>query len=319
MRVVFAGTPGFAVPSLRAVAAAGHAVPLVLSQPDRPKGRGRVLEPTPVKAAALALGLAVAQPEKIGEAAEAIRAAAPDVIVTAAYGQKVPDRVLNLAKHGGLNVHASLLPRHRGAAPVAYALLAGDAESGVTIFRMVKAMDAGPMLVRAAIPVGETETTPELEARIAAAAAPALLEALKRLEEGSARFEEQDHAKATLAPKLSRADGVLDFARPAAELARRVRAMTPWPGATAVLARPGSAPVRVTILAAAAVPGEFAGAPGDLVELRKGALRVKCGSGALDLLRVQPESRKPVTADEFANGFRLRESPGARFEKDAGA
>jgi methionyl-tRNA formyltransferase len=316
MRVVFAGTPGFAVPSLRAVAAAGHLVPLVLSQPDRPKGRGRVLEPTPVKAAALALGLAVAQPEKIGEAVEAIRAAAPDVIVTAAYGQKVPDRVLNLAKHGGLNVHASLLPRHRGAAPVAYAILAGDAESGVTIFRMVKAMDAGPMLVRAAIPVGESETTPELEERISAAAAPALLEALKRLEGGGARFEEQDHAKATLAPKLSKADGVLDFARPAAEVARRVRAMTPWPGAAVVLARPGVPPLRIAVLAAAPVAGDFSGAPGDIVELRKGAVRLKCGEGALDLLRVQPESRKPVSADEFANGFRLRETPGARFQKD---
>ncbi|MCC6739887.1 MAG: methionyl-tRNA formyltransferase [Planctomycetia bacterium] len=315
MRVVFAGTPEFAVPVLRAVAGAGHAVPLVLSQPDRPKGRGRVLEATPVKAAALALGLAVEQPERIGDAAEAIRGAAPDVIVTAAYGQKVPGRVLRLARHGGLNVHASLLPRHRGAAPVAYAILAGDVESGVTIFRMVNEMDAGPVLVRAAFPVRAGETTPELEGRIAEAAGPALLEALRRLEAGTA-FEEQDHARATVAPKLTRADGVLDFARPAAELERRVRAMTPWPGTWAVLERPGAAPMRVAVLAAAAAAGEFPGAPGDIVELRKGAVRVRCGTGALDLLRVQPESRKPVTADEFANGFRLREAAGARFAPD---
>ncbi|MEK7466784.1 MAG: methionyl-tRNA formyltransferase [Planctomycetota bacterium] len=313
MRVVFAGTPEFAVASLRAVAAR-HEVPLVLSQPDRPKGRGRVLEATPVKAAAAALGLEVVQPEKIGEAVEVIRAAAPDVLVTAAYGQKVPDRVLQLAKYGGLNVHASLLPRHRGAAPVAYAILAGDAEAGVSIFRMVKAMDAGPVLVRAGFPAGDSDTAGELEARISAAAAPALLEALRLLESGEGRFVEQDPAKATLAPKLWRADGALDFARPAVELARRVRAMTPWPGAAAAFLKPGAKPLRVTILSASPVAGEFSGKPGDVIEVRKDAVRVRTGDGALDLLRLQPESRKPVTADEFANGFRLRDTAGCRFE-----
>ncbi|MCE9582857.1 MAG: methionyl-tRNA formyltransferase [Planctomycetes bacterium] len=314
MRVVFAGTPEFAVPCLRALAAAGHVVPLVLSQPDRPKGRGRVLEATPVKAAAVALGIPVLQPEKMGEAAEAIGAATPDVIVTAAYGQKVPGRILALAKHGGLNVHASLLPRHRGAAPIAYAILGGDPESGVTIFRMVKEMDAGAVLLKSAIPVPDGSTTAELEARISGIAGPALIEALRLIESGEGRFEEQDHSKATLAPKLSREDGALDFARPAAELARRVRAMTPWPGATAAFVRPGSPPLRVMVLAAAAVEGEFGGAPGDVVELRRGAIRVRAGEGALDLLRLQPDSRKPVSADEFANGFRLRETPGCRFE-----
>ena len=314
MRVVFAGTPDFAVASLRAVAAR-HEVPLVLSQPDRPKGRGRVLEATPVKAAAVALGLKVLQPEKIGEAAAEIGAAAPDVLVTAAYGQKVPDRVLLLAKHGGLNVHASLLPRHRGAAPVAYAILAGDTETGVTIFRMVKAMDAGPVLVRSAFSAGDQETAGELEVRIAAAAAPTLLEALRLLESGEGRFVEQDHASSTLAPKLTRGDGALDFARPAAELARRIRAMTPWPGAAAAFVKPGAKPLRVTILAAMPVAGEFSGAPGDVLEVRKDAVRVRTGDGALDLLRLQPESRKPVSADEFANGFRLRDSGECRFIK----
>ncbi|KAF0245830.1 MAG: methionyl-tRNA [Planctomycetota bacterium] len=317
MRVVFAGTPEFAVPSLRAVAAQ-HQVPLVLSQPDRPKGRGRVLEATAVKSAAVALGLKVLQPEKIGEAAEMIGALAPDVLVTAAYGQKVPDRVLRLAKHGGLNVHASLLPRHRGAAPIAYAILAGDAESGVTIFRMVKEMDAGPVLVRSAFALSGDESAGELEARIASAAAPSLLEALRLLESGEGRFQEQDHAKATLAPKLARADGALDFARPAVDLARRIRAMTPWPGAAAAFVKPGAKPLRVTVLAASPVAGDFGGSPGEVIEVRKDAVRVKTGAGALDLLRLQPESRKAVSAEEFANGFRLRDYGGCRFESPAG-
>ena len=315
MRVVFAGTPAFAVPSLRALPAAGYTVPLVLSQPDRPRGRGRILEPTPVKAAALELGLRCVQPERIREAREEIRAAAPDVIVTAAYGQKVPDSVLALAPHGGLNVHASVLPRHRGASPVACAILSGDAESGITIFRMVKEMDAGPVLVAATLPIPPTATADELEVLLSARAAPLLLDALRLLEEGKAQFREQDHARATLAPKLRREDGILDWARPAAELALRVRAMSAWPGASAVFVRPDGSRIRVTVLAAAPVAGEFAGAPGDVVEIRRGAVRVRAGEGALDLLRLQPESRKPQTADEFANGFRLREGGPCRFEK----
>jgi methionyl-tRNA formyltransferase len=311
MRVVFAGTPEFAVPALRAIAAAGHVVPLVVSQPDRPRGRGRKLEATPVKAAALALGLPVAQPERVRDAADAIREARPDAIVTAAYGQLVPDRILALARHGGLNVHASLLPRHRGASPVESAILAGDAETGLTVFRMVRRMDAGPVLLRDPIPMPPACTAGELETLLAQRAAPAIVEALRRLEAG-ASFEEQDHARATLAPKLTRADGALDWRRPAAELARRVRAMNPWPGASAVFLKGGAPGVRIRIWSAAPVEGHFAGEPGDGVEVRKGSLRVRCGEGALDVRRLQPENRCSMTADEFANGFRLRER-GWRF------
>lgn len=314
MRVIFAGTPAFAVPALRALAASGHEVVLVVSQPDRPKGRGRVLEPTPVRAAAEALGLRCVQPERLREAAEDLRAARADVLVTAAYGQKVPDRILALPRLGGLNVHASLLPRHRGAAPVASAILAGDAETGISVFRMVREMDAGPVLHTSVLPVPPAADAGELEALLAERAAPALLEALKKLEAG-APFAEQDHSRATLAPKLAREDGVLDWTRPAAELARRVRAMNPWPGAAAAFVRPDGSRLRVLVLAAAAVEGEFAGAPGDVLEVRKDAIRVRAGAGALDLTRLQPESRKPLSAAEFANGFRLRAAGGFRFEK----
>ncbi|MBI2921288.1 MAG: methionyl-tRNA formyltransferase [Planctomycetes bacterium] len=313
MRVIFAGTPAFAVPVLRALAASGHEVVLVVSQPDRPKGRGRVLEPTPVRAAADAMRLRCVQPERLRDAEEDLRSARADVLVTAAYGQKVPDRLLALPRLGGLNVHASLLPRHRGAAPVASAILAGDAETGISVFRMVREMDAGPVLHTSTLHVPPAANAGDLEGLLAERAGPVLLEALAKLEAG-APFVEQDHARATLAPRLAREDGLLDWNRPADELARRVRAMNPWPGAAAAFVRPDGRRARVLVLAANPVEGEFPGAPGDVLEVRRAAIRVRAGAGALDLTRLQPESRKPLTADEFANGFRLRASGGFRFE-----
>jgi methionyl-tRNA formyltransferase len=304
MRIVFAGTPDFAVPPLRALAAAGHEVALVLSQPDRPSGRGRKVAPTPVREAAEGLGVPVTQPERVKAALEQVKAARPDVLVTAAYGQKVPDSLLAIPRLGGFNVHASILPRHRGAAPVAHAILAGDAESGITIFRMVREMDAGDVLHEVRTPISAAETAGELEARLSQLGAVTIVDAL-RLLEGGAKLRPQDHTRATLAPKLSRADGAIDWNRPAAEIARRIRAMQPWPVAFAALRKPDASQLRVAILAGA--PEEAAAAPpGTILEAGRPGLFVACGQGALRVTRVQPESRKSMSSEEFVNGFRIR-------------
>ena len=225
------GTAAFAVPSLRALNAAGHDVPLVVTQPDRPGHRLKVASP-PVKVAAAELGLEVYQPERIREpaAVERVRAAVPDLLVVVAYGQILPPVVLAIARLGAINVHASLLPRHRGAAPIARAILAGDAETGVTIMRMDAQLDHGPTLASRATPIGGTEDAIELTARLADLGAGLLVETLGHLE-GIVPVE-QDHEQATIAGKLTRQEGELDWNVDAREIDRRVRGLQPWPGVT---------------------------------------------------------------------------------------
>jgi methionyl-tRNA formyltransferase len=232
MRIVFVGTAPFAVPSLRALAAAGHEIALVVTQPDRP-GHRLQLTPPAVKVAALELGLPVFQPERIRqpEAVERIRQAAPELMVVVAYGQIIPRAVLEIPPRGVINVHASLLPRHRGAAPVAYAILAGDRVAGVTIMQMDEQLDHGPVLAYSEeVEIGAREDAAELTARLAEIGARTLVKGLADLDRNSPR--EQDHAAATTAPKLSREDGELTWELPAAEIDRRVRAFQPWPGVT---------------------------------------------------------------------------------------
>lgn len=232
MRIVFVGTAPFAVPSLRALAAAGHEIPVVVTQPDRPGHRLR-LTPPAVKVAAEELGLPVYQPEKIRdpEAVARLRGVAPELIVVVAYGQIIPRAVLDIPPRGIINVHASLLPRHRGAAPVAGAILAADPVTGVTIMQMDEQLDHGPVLgYSEAVPIGERDDALALTARLAELGARTLVEVLERFDEISPR--EQDHERATLAPKLTRADGELTGEEPAAEIDRRVRAFQPWPGVT---------------------------------------------------------------------------------------
>jgi methionyl-tRNA formyltransferase len=219
------------VPSLRALHAAGHEIVLVITQPDRPGNRGRVT-PSPVKAAAVELGLPVFQPEKVRhpEVVERLRELKPDLIVVVAYGQIIPPDVLAIPRLGVVNVHASLLPRHRGAAPIAHAILAGDRETGVTIMRMDEQLDHGPILALRATPIGSREEAVGLTARLAEMGAELLVETLDRL--GEIKPVEQEHAKATVAPRLRREDGELEWGAGAQEIDRRVRALQPWPGAT---------------------------------------------------------------------------------------
>jgi methionyl-tRNA formyltransferase len=231
-KIVFAGTAAFAVPSLKALVDAGHEIQLVITQPDRPARRGMKLTPPPVKVAAQEVGLQVFQPERIRdpEAVERIRQLQPDLLVVVAYGQIIPRSVLAIPKQGVLNVHASLLPRHRGAAPVAGAILAGDSETGVTIMRMDEQLDHGPLLATRETAIERGEAAPALSTRLAAIGAGLLVETLEGIEEIEA--VEQDHGAATVTRRLSREDGELEWEMGALEIDRRVRALQPWPGVT---------------------------------------------------------------------------------------
>jgi methionyl-tRNA formyltransferase len=297
LAVVFAGTPEFARASLEAISASRHRIAAVFTQPDRPSGRGRRVVAGPVKSRALALGLTLAQPATLREGGAAeIAAFAPDVMVVVAYGLLLPPAVLAVPRLGCLNLHASLLPRWRGAAPVARAILAGDAVTGVSILRMEAGLDPGPGMLRRETPIGRRETAGELEARLAALGADAIVEALDALAEGRATFEPQDGARATWAPKLAKAEARLDWREPATLLDRRVRAMNPWPVAETTL--DGE---QLRIHAAETVPAGAGAAPGTVLAVDAAGIAVMTGEGALRLTRVQLPGRRVIGAAELAN------------------
>ena len=299
-RLVFMGTPEFAVPSLRAVAER-YEVPLVVTQPDRPAGRSRALRPPPVKVAAQALGLPVYQPDSLRgpEAVARLEAARPDAIVVAAYGEILRQNVLSLPPRGCVNVHASLLPRHRGAAPVAAAILAGDRETGVTIMLMDAGMDTGPILGRARERIRPDDTTGTLTARLAELGARTLVEVLPRWLAGEIEPQAQDNSQATYAPRVTKEDGLIDWSEAAEVIERKVRAFDPWPGAyTYWQGR------RLRIVRAGVVEDWCGGEePGTVLETAQGAA-VATGSGALLLRELQLEGRCCVGCAEFLRGQR---------------
>ncbi len=307
MRLIFFGTPEFAVPALRALGASRHPVVGVVSQPDRPRGRGRQVEPTPVHSAASELGIPVHSTAAVGapDALAWLRALAPDLGVVVAFGQFLPRSVRELPKHGLINAHASLLPRHRGAAPIAHAILAGDEETGISVIRVVREMDAGPECLRVSTRVAPGETAGELAERLAPLAGSALCEAVERICAGTAVFTEQDHARATLAPKLERDFGRIDWRAPRAEIARRVRAATPWPGSDVQLRRSGRS-LRLLRVAEGEAHGTPAPAPGAM-EASSGRLRVAALDGWVDVLMLQAPGRRPAGAAEFLRGARIPE------------
>ncbi|HKY00540.1 MAG TPA: methionyl-tRNA formyltransferase, partial [Steroidobacteraceae bacterium] len=298
LAVVFAGTPEFALPSLDAIAASRHRIRAVLTQPDRPSGRGRHVAPSPVKERALELGLPVAQPGSLkdGDAARGIAALAPDVMVVVAYGLLLPPEVLALPRLGCLNVHASLLPRWRGAAPVARAILAGDGETGVCIMRMDAGLDTGPVMLARATPIGARETAGELEARLAAMGGELIVEALDALAEGRAAFAAQDTAGATYAQKLTKAEARLDWREDVASLLRRVRALNPRPVAETTLDG-----MQLRIHEAEAVTAPPGPVPGTIASAGADGIVVIAGDGAIALTRVQLPGRRAVAARELAN------------------
>jgi methionyl-tRNA formyltransferase len=300
MRVLFYGTPAFALPTLHALLAR-HRVVAVVTQPDRPAGRGQRVEGSPVKAVALEQGIPVLQPDRLRDPGWPDRLAehAPEVAVVVAFGQILPEAVLRVPPRGSINVHASLLPRYRGAAPIAWAIVRGERETGVTTFQMDAGMDTGPILLQRATGIGPEETAGELGARLATLGAEVLLETLDRLD--TLAPEPQDAGAATLAPRLRKEDGLLDWTQSAASLVARVRGLNPWPGAAT--AGPGG---RLVLWRARAIAGR--GEPGALA-LADGRLVVGTGAGLLEPLEVQPENRRPMNWNAYLRGARL--GPGA--------
>lgn len=307
MRLVFFGSPDFALPSLEALLAARHDVALVVSQPAKPVGRSAQLLDPPVARRAKELGLPAFQPPTLKDEAAVARLALEraDLFVVVAYGKILAQRVLDLPRLGCVNVHGSLLPRWRGASPVQAALLAGDAETGVSIMRMEAGMDTGPVYATARSPVGPDEDAGSLSARLSLEGAELLVATLPGVEAGTLAPVPQEDAAATLCPKVRREDGQADLARPAEELVRRLRAFTPWPGLFAF--RGGR---RVKLLRARAVDGRPGAAPGEVLAAGDDVV-VACGVGALSLSRLQAEGRRPLDAATFARGERVL--PGERW------
>jgi len=297
VRVVFAGTPEFAERALAALVGAGHGIPLILTQPDRPAGRGMQPAASPVKRFALARGLALHQPASLKDAANAapIEAAKPDVIVVAAYGLILPQRVLDLAPHGAINIHASLLPRWRGAAPIQRALMAGDSETGITIMQMDSGLDTGPILAQQAVPIAPDDDAGTLHDRLALLGAELIVRALEALARGALAPQPQPASGACYAPKLGRQDAQLDWIRPAIELERLVRALRPAPGALTTL---GGEPLKVWD--ARVVAGR--GHPGEVIGTSDAGLVVACGTDALALRRLQRSGGRQLDAGSFLRG-----------------
>jgi methionyl-tRNA formyltransferase len=318
VRLVFCGTPAFAVPTLKAVLAAGHRVELVLTQPDRPSGRGMQLLPPPVKVAALETGIAVIQPEKIKnnlELRSRLEEIAPDAILVVAYGRIIPRWMLDLPRYGNLNLHGSLLPKYRGAAPVQWALARGERVTGVTTMRLDEGLDTGDMLLQEKLAVGEEQTAEDVFPLLAELGAGLMVRTLAGLEDGSVTPRKQDDQAATLAPLLTREDGRIDFRRSAREIHNRWRGFQPWPGAWTMLRGQKLTLHRLRIadgLAGDAVRNVDA-VPGE-VRAEAGRFVIACGEGSLgergwiEALEVQLEGKRRMAAADFLRGFQM--SPG---------
>lgn len=304
MKLIFCGTPSFAVPTLKRVLEAGHEVALVVTQPDRPSGRGMQLVAPPVKETALAAGLSVVQPEKIKnnlEFREQLEAIAPEAILVVAYGRIIPRWMLDLPRHGNINLHASLLPRWRGAAPIQWAVAAGDTVTGNTTMRIDEGLDTGDMLLQREMPIAPDQTAADLFPLLAEQGAGLMVETLAGLETGTILPLKQDDSKATLAPILTREEGHIDFTRTAAEIYNRWRGFQPWPGAYATLAGKKLAVHRLIPLEQKTrlQPGE--------IQIESGRFFVACGQETqLEILELQMEGKKRMPAADFLRGAQLK-------------
>jgi methionyl-tRNA formyltransferase len=310
MRIVFCGTPAFAVPPLQhLLAQRDFEILAALTQPDRPRGRGREISESPVKQAALAAGIPVHQPEKVRapEVQQLLEKLAPDAIVIIAYGQIIPARLLPIPKYGWINLHASLLPKYRGAAPINWAIANGETQTGVTSMRIDAGMDTGEMLLRQEIEIRPNETTPELAIRLSDLGAPLIVETLRGLAAGTIQPSPQDTAAATYAPILKKEDGRIDWNLPAQSIYNRIRGFTPWPGAYTVF-RGQLCHIWGEPVSNSENEKHAAGNPGRLA-YANGTLLIACGHAtSLRLTSVKLEGRKQISAAEFANGVRLQDS-----------
>lgn len=306
MHVVFLGTPEFAVPSLQALLSAGHQVTGVFTQPDRPKGRGKEVIESAVKRAAEAAGLPIYQPERIRriESIEVLKSIAPDLMVVVAYGQIIPQTIIDLPKYGILNVHASLLPKYRGAAPIQWAIANGETQTGVTIMQIDAGLDTGGMLLNEPVTIREDETAPELSARLAPIGAKLLIEVMEQIRGNTLRKQKQNAGEATYAPILKKEDGLIDWARPARQIYNRMRGFTPWPGAYTTFRRQQLVILRARVAERLCV---------DLSRLHRDQRKLFIGCGentALEIFELQLAGKKRMSAEAFLNGYQPAEREG---------
>ena len=301
MRVVFMGTPDFAVGTLEALLEAGHEVAAVVTQPDKPKGRGKTLMPTPVKEAALARMIPVLQPKKVREPefVETLRKIGPDVIVVAAFGQIISKEILEMPRYGCINVHASLLPAYRGAAPIQWAVINGGKESGVTIMRMNEGLDTGDMIDKVVVPLDENETGGSLFDKLSAAGAKLCAEVLEKLENGTAVFEKQPELSTTdYAAMIDKKMGKINWERPAKEIEQLIRGLNPWPSAYTFMKGKS-----LKLWTASVVYEEREAVPGEIVEIGKEGILVKTGEGLLLIRELQLEGKKRMDTAAFLRGY----------------
>jgi methionyl-tRNA formyltransferase len=309
MRLVFMGTPEFAVPSLQVLLASGHTVTGVVTQPDRPRGRGQELAASPIKQLAVQRNIPILQPLKMKDPAflESLSAWKPDLIAVAAFGRILPKIILDLPPKGCINVHASLLPKYRGAGPIQWAIMRGERETGITTMLMDEGMDTGAILLQETVLIAPDDTAGTLSARLAEVGGRLLIETLSRLEKGAVTPRPQDSSRATMAPLLKKEDGLLDWTMPAPELANRVRGLTPWPGAYTYLGED-----RWVIWKAEALDRPATGArPGTILEAAKEGLAVATGAGALRIVEFQPANSRRMSAAQYLAGHPL--APGLRL------
>jgi methionyl-tRNA formyltransferase len=311
VRVLFLGSGPFAVPALETLVRLSNVHPLVavISRPDRPVGRRRQPCPTPVKARALELGVPCESPETLrnAEVLDRVRSFTVDLCIVADYGELLRESFLTIPRIGTFNLHGSLLPEFRGAAPVQHALLAGATETGVTLFRVERGLDSGPIVARARIDIGPEETAEELEARLSIEAARLLEAALPHFASGTFTETPQEHSRATLAPKLTKDSGVIDWRRSPESIRNQVRALRPWPTAHSTLTRDGEPDRRIIFLRVRrSGDGPRMGTPGEVIAVSKHGFTVACGGGAVDVIDVQPEGRAAMSSAAFLNGCPLR-------------
>jgi methionyl-tRNA formyltransferase len=305
LKLVFCGTPNFAVPTLEKLVEAGHSVPLVVTQPDRPRGRGMEVAVSPVKDAAVRLGIAILQPATIKnntEFRDQLVAIAPDAIIVVGYGRIIPQWMIDLPRLGNLNLHASLLPKYRGAAPIQWAIASGETVTGVTTMRIDAGLDTGDILLQREIPIGLEDTSETLGPKLASIGADLMAETLRGLENGNVRPTPQDHSRATLAPILKKEDGRMDFARTAYDLFNRLRGFQPWPGAFTVFRGK-------TLQVHRAQPAQYSTLTPSEIAVDGTHLFVGCGKNndadtTLELIDIQLEGKRRMTAQEFINGYR---------------
>jgi methionyl-tRNA formyltransferase len=313
MRVVFMGTPDFAVPSLEALLRSGDTVAGVVTQPDRPKGRGQTLAASPIKQLAQREGLPILQPLKMKdpEFLAALRGWQPDFIAVAAFGRILPQVILDMPPKGCINVHASLLPKYRGAGPIQWALITGERETGITTMLMDAGMDTGAILLQEKVPIDPDDTAGTLSDKLSAVGGPLLVETLGRLKAGTLTPQAQDHSQATMAPLLQKEDGLIDWTRSASDIANRIRGLTPWPGAFTY-----AGDERWTITRAhPEEAGDAAAEPGTILSAAKDAIRVAAGQGVLAIAELQPANSRRMSIQQYLAGHRV--SPGSQLHSVA--